>query len=103
MPSRATGHHVITDKSISAQDTFTDPIEVSEGLVSVSLSGTFSATVTLQRQFEGLSTWVDVKTYTAIDEENLECPEPMSVRIGIKTGNYTSGTVVLHLGQMRIT
>lgn len=89
--------------SVTAQNTFTDSIFVTgvgtSRVFAVSISNTFSATVTLQRS-EDDSTWEDVETYTAVtaiayDDEldNLQ----YYYRIGVKTGDFTSGTADLLL------
>ena len=82
--------------SISAQNTFSDPANV-EGYFNLSISGTFVATVTVQRSTDK-STWVDVDSFTAPTEQVGFDPEYMYYRVGVKTGNYTSGTVVIRLG-----
>jgi hypothetical protein len=83
--------------SIIAQNTFSDAVRL-EGYFNISLSGTWVATVTVQRSIDN-STWVDVKTYTLIAEEVGFEPEFMWYRVGVKTGGYTSGTVVVRLGR----
>ncbi len=91
--------------SISAQNTFTSSISptykskyIPEGYLNVSISGTWSGTVTLQRSFDAGVTWVDVESYTANDEGYLIDTEgSVLYRIGFKTGGYTSGTAVLRL------
>jgi hypothetical protein len=83
--------------SIIAQNTFSDAVRL-EGYFNISLSGTWVATVTVQRSIDN-STWVDVKTYTLIAEEVGFEPEFMWYRVGVKTGAYTSGTVVVRLGR----
>lgn len=89
--------------SITAQNTFTTAIvtpPVPRGLankVSVSISGVWVATVTLQRSFDG-ATFFDVSNFTANAEVIADEPEPnITYRLGVKTGNFTSGTVVLRL------
>lgn len=86
--------------SISAQNTFSDPIALKRGGV-LTLSGTFSATVSLQRKgMDGA--WVDVTnnsgtatTFTAGGTYQISPIDvPALYRWGVKTGNYTSGTVV---------
>jgi len=85
----------IVSASIGAQNTFTDAMKVS-GPFDVSISGTFSGTVTVQRSYDN-STWKDVENFTA----PIECygfqPEIAWCRIGIKTGAYTNGTAVVSL------
>ena len=83
--------------SIIAQNTFSDAVRL-EGYFNISLSGTWVATATVQRSIDN-STWVDVKTYTLIAEEVGFEPEFMWYRVGVKTGGYTSGTVVVRLGR----
>jgi hypothetical protein len=83
--------------SIIAQNTFSDAVRL-EGYFNISLSGTWVATATVQRSIDN-STWVDVKTYTLNAEEVGFEPEFMWYRVGVKTGAYTSGTVVVRLGR----
>ena len=79
-------------KNISAENTFTGNKEV-YGPCDISISGTFEATVTLQRSFDEGSTWLDVDTWTAPAESYFtEKRQNVLYRIGIKTGDYTSGT-----------
>lgn len=89
--------------SVTAEDNFTNSILVtgidSSRNISLSIQGTWSATVTLQRSVDD-ATWEDVTTYTSnqaitYDDglDNLE----YYYRIGIKTGDFTSGTALLTL------
>lgn len=82
--------------SIGAQNTFTDPVQLT-GYFNLSISGTFSATVTVQRSTDS-STWRDVDSYTAAAEEVGFEPEVMFYRVGVKTGAYTSGTADVRIG-----
>lgn len=85
--------------SITAQNTFSDGLYV-EGGFNLSISGTFSATVTVQRSFDQGSTWRDVDTFTAPIETFGTDPEPVVVyRAGVKTGDFTSGTVDIRIGR----
>jgi hypothetical protein len=84
--------------SISAQNTFSDPIWLN-GPFDLSLSGTFSATVHLQRCISkgynntpAAADFFDVASYTVPTEDNAPAARPGWYRVGIKTGNYTSGT-----------
>lgn len=81
---------------IAAQNTFTAAKQL-QGNFNVSISGTFAATVAVQRSVDG-STWGDVNTYTAPIEASGYEPEAMYYRIGVKTGDYTSGTATVRLG-----
>jgi hypothetical protein len=90
--------------SISSEDTFTNTIEV-EGIgvtrqFTIIRQGTWVATVTLQRSFDSGTSWLDVTTYTnnaTITFNDGLDNQVVLYRIGIKTGNYTSGTVDLSL------
>lgn len=87
---------IAVTKSITAQNTFTDPVQLT-GNFNLSISGTFSATVTVQRSTDN-STWRDVDTFTAPSEDVGYEPEVMWYRAGVKTGAFTSGTADVRLG-----
>jgi hypothetical protein len=84
-----------TTKTISAADSFTDAVHII-GDFNLSISGTFSATVTVQRSTDG-TTWRDVDTFTAPSEEVGYDPMKNFYRAGIKTGDYTSGSATILL------
>lgn len=89
--------------NIGVENSFTDWIAPRTrtcitGDLNISVSGTFSGTVTLQRKFGSSGTAVDVEDYTTTYEGQLnEFEKEVYYRLGIKTGNYTSGTAVLRL------
>ncbi len=88
----------IVTKAISAENTFSDAVRC-RGYFNISIYGTFSATITVQRSFDDGSTWLDVDDFTAASESvGLEA-EIAKYRIGVKTGNYTSGTVNVRIGE----
>lgn len=87
----------IATASITAENTFTTAAQL-EGYFNLSLSGTWVATVTVQRSINN-STWADVDTFTSNTEEVGFEPEIMWYRVGVKTGAFTSGTVVVRLGR----
>lgn len=87
----------VASRAIEAQNTFTTAVALS-GYFNVSISGTFVATVTLQRSPDN-SNWYDVNSFTAPFEGVVMDPENMFYRIGVKTGNFTSGTVNVRLGK----
>ena len=92
------GVAVIT-RSIAAENLFTDPVRLT-GFFNISLSGAWSATVTVQRSFDQGSTWFDVETFVSNTQEYGFEPEGgVYYRIGVKTGNFTSGTVVARLSR----
>ena len=89
----------VASKSISAQNEYSDAKWLSPGKAILALSGTWSATVTVQVATDGNSensptTWVNVDTFTANIVTNIEVGAPSWWRFGVATGNYTSGTVV---------
>lgn len=75
-----------------AQNTWSDAVRV-VGSFNLSISGTFVATVTVQRSDSG-SVWRDVDTWTAPSEEVGYDPLGSYYRVGVATGDYTSGAVV---------
>jgi len=86
-------------RSIEAENLFTDAAEI-VGYFNVSISGTWIATVTAQRSFDGGSTWYDVATWEANTQEYGYEPErEVQYRIGVKTGEFTSGTILVRMSQ----
>jgi hypothetical protein len=90
--------------TINAQNTFTDPIGFAPGTYFlISVQGTFVATVTLQKSYDKGVNWVDQipdGTFTSPTEKIcLSVDDSVLWRIGVKTGNYTSGTVAARLSQ----
>jgi hypothetical protein len=86
----------LASAEIAAQNTFTSAKQL-QGNFNVSISGTFAATVTVQRSPDN-SSWFDVNSVTAPIETTGFEPELMWYRIGVKTGEYTSGTAAVRLG-----
>lgn len=85
--------------TLSAQNTFTDWLDVYPGSANLSISGISGDTVTLQRSFDGGTTIFDVTTFAADAERVFDEPEGAKYRLGIKTGDYSAGTVICRLGQ----
>lgn len=95
--------------SLSAQNTYTDPVEVT-GLsasgqrnLTINISGTWVGTITLQQSVGDIGAWVDVGTvsYTT-NQTNVVYNDGLDnqiiyYRLGFDTGNYTSGTAVCGL------
>jgi hypothetical protein len=87
--------------SITAQNTFTSAIALSRGGI-ITLTGNWAATVSLQRYDKTSAGWVDVTsnsgtavTYTGNGTFSIEPFEfEGKYRVGVKTGNFTSGTIV---------
>lgn len=84
---------------ITAQNTFTDKIQVI-GHFNLSISGTWAATVTVQRSWDGTN-WFDVDTFTSNYEGVGFDAEEVYYRVGVKTGEFTSGTVAVRLSDNR--
>lgn len=88
--------------TLTAEDQFTDPIRVTgvenSRIFQVTITGTWVASVTLQRSVDEPGAWVDVTTYTtnqaAVDFDDGLDNQVIYYRIGIKSGDYTSGTAV---------
>ncbi len=92
------GVAVIT-RSIAAENLFTDSVKLTS-FFNISLSGTWVATVTVQRSFDQGNTWFDVESFTVNTEQyGLEPEHGVYYRVGVKTGNFTSGTVVTRLSR----
>ncbi len=86
-------------KSITAQNTFSDEIPI-QGYFNVSITGIAGGTiVTVQRQtgVDG-TTFTDVDTFSADTETYGYEPEAVQYKIGVKTGEYGSGTCKVRLG-----
>jgi hypothetical protein len=89
-----------TTKTISAADSFTDPVHII-GDFNLSIVGStspaFAGTVTVQRSTDG-TTWRDVDTWVNVSSEEVGY-DPMKnfYRAGIKTGQYTAGSVTLQI------
>lgn len=88
----------IASKTITGDNSFTDPVRLT-GFFNLSLRGTFVATVTVQRSFDEMVTWHDVDTFTAPTEDYGMEPEVCWYRAGVKTGEFTSGSISVRLGQ----
>ena len=85
--------------SLTAENTFTGVVPIT-GKFNFSISGTFVATIFIQRSFDAGATWLDVNSYTAPIQTSGEEPEKgVLYRAGIKTGGFTSGTAVLRISQ----
>lgn len=89
-----------TTKTISAENTFTDAIQLI-GNFNLSIVGSTSpawdGTLTVQRSTDG-STWKDVDTWVSTSSEEVGYdPMLMYYRAGVKTGNYTAGSVTVSI------
>lgn len=90
--------------ALTAANQFTSYIKVTgvdaARKFTVTRTGTWVATITLQRSLAEPGTWTDVTTYTTNASVTFDDGLDNQVayyRIGIKTGNYTSGTANVDL------
>lgn len=95
----------LVSESVTAENQFTGHIRVTGVEATrnfrIVVSGTFTATVTLQRSVAEPGSWVDVATYTtattvAAFADELD-NQIIYYRIGVKSGDYTSGTIAVSL------
>jgi hypothetical protein len=89
---------------ISSENVFTDPIRVTsvgeERRFSIVISGTFEGETTLQRSVGMPGIWEDIQAHTSIWNKTWTDELDNQViyyRIGVKTGDYVSGTVTVSL------
>lgn len=87
-------------KEITAVDEWTDPIAPlyggKTGYLNVSINGTWSGEVTLQRRYSG-GDWGNVRTWTTNIEKALIDLEP-KIQYRIGSTSYSSGTITVRLG-----
>ena len=88
--------------NVTAEDQFSSEIRVTgvNRPFFVELAGTWTATVTLQRSIGAPGSWTDVTTYTTNGNNTYNDGLDNQVvyyRVGVKTGDFTSGTVELAL------
>lgn len=86
-------------KTISAEDTFSDWVLLIKGKFNFSLSGTWEATVHFQRSFDKGVIPLEVEEFTSNVEKIGENPEEIYYRFGVKSGNFTSGSIVGRISQ----
>jgi hypothetical protein len=94
----------IANKSANGADQFTDPVLINgtggQRRLAISISGTWSGTVTLQYSVAEPGAWIDHTTWTANVAKSYEDEldgQIIYYRLGIKAGEYTSGTAELSL------
>lgn len=96
---RLTSSGQLETAALTGADQFTAPIRVigvgGQRAISILITGTWVATLTLQYSVAAPGTWVDVLNFTtnqAISYNDELDNQIVYYRIGIKGGNYTSGT-----------
>jgi hypothetical protein len=91
-----------TSSRLSVQGDYRAAGRADLGSLNLCITGTWEGTVTLQRMFPGTAEWVDTGyTWTANDcGKRIVDTEPgVKYRLGVKTGEYTSGTVNVRLSK----
>ncbi len=85
--------------TLTAQNTFTAVLVLdAEDRVSVSVSGVSDSTVTLQRRLDEAN-WRDIDSWSGAIETTYVGDESQDLRLGIKTGEYGSDTVIARIGK----
>ena len=88
------------DATLTAENTFSDPIRLKAGDFKFTLSGSWSATVHVQSSPDGGTSWNDDPvTYTTNTVQIGSAVDGDLYRFGIKTGNYSSGSIVGRIEQ----
>ena len=85
-----------TTADLTGADQFTDAIGI-VGDISLTISGTFTGNIVVQRSFDEGSTWHNVDTFTAVTEEVGFEPALCQYRVGVKAGESWSGTATVGL------
>ena len=88
-----------TSDSITAQNTYSDQVFINPGAFHFSLTGTWVATVYVQRKDQALIAWDDVDSFTANTQKYGTESVGAYYRFGEKTGGYTSGTAIGKISQ----
>lgn len=86
-------------KSITAGDTFSDEITL-QGYFSVSVTGIAGGTTVSVQRLTGVdgTTFTDVETFDANAERYGYEPEAVKYKIGVKSGDFGTGTCKVRLG-----
>ena len=94
--------HEYREVSITEADTFTEPLPLGAGdRASLTVDIGTSTTVTVQRRFDNgvvKSAWYDVESYASDLGLTYEADEHQEIRLGVKSGNYGSGTTTARIG-----
>ena len=92
-------------ESVTAEDTFTDPIRVAgvdaARVFGITITGSFTATITVQYSIGEPGTWIDLATtYSAPVSTSYDDGLDNQViyyRIGVKSGDFGTGTANVYL------
>lgn len=86
--------------NIATANTFSDPVKII-GNFNLSVSGTFTGTLTVQRSRDRI-TWLDADAFTTVTEAVGYDPELNWYRVGAKTGELASGSIDVRIGKSDI-
>ena len=91
---------IVEEKAtLTAQNTFTDWAQL-KGEADLSISGVADSTVTVQRTLDGGTTIKDVESFVVDVEKSISASiSGVHYRVGIKTGDYGSDTVLVEISQ----
>ena len=86
--------------TITAENTWTEPVSLLRGTFNISVQGDFTAKVTVQRSFNKGKSWEDVppKITQPLETFGTNGEDYVFYRIGVKTGEYLSGTIKVRIG-----
>jgi hypothetical protein len=84
--------------AIAASNSFSNWLTVYPGKVICATCGTWVATVTIQMSPDGSEVF-DIYTMTSNETKIIESPCSLYFRVGVYTGNYTSGSFCYRLMQ----
>lgn len=93
-------------KTVTAQNTFTDAVQLDEGEVasiSIACDVSWVGTIQVQRRLPGQSSFQNVQPYlggsgfTASAEIDYQAPASQEIRVGCPTGSYSAGTATLFI------
>ncbi len=88
----------LIEESLTA-DGFTSSVALINEF-NVSVSGTWTGTLTLQRSFDNGATWFDVKQYLVNEEQKgLETELSVLYRAGFKPTDFTSGKADIRISR----
>lgn len=95
--------HRRVSRTITAQNQWTDWIAIQEkGLLTIYDTSSMTMTVTLQMRPPGETTPTrDVETFTTEDVKVIRHGGASEFRIGVKTGDYTSGEAAVSISSDR--
>ena len=85
--------------TLTAQNTFTEWAQV-KNIADLSISGVSDSTITVQRTLDGGEIIKDIESFTADAEKVITGSGSGTLyRVGIKTGDYGSDTVLVEISQ----